>query len=47
MEEITIIDNKKNKCRQCGYEWGSKDPDKKPVQCPRCKRYDWEVGKND
>lgn len=32
----------KNKCLKCGYEWPSRNPDQKPVQCPRCKRYDWD-----
>ena len=30
----------KYKCNQCEYEWESKL--KKPKQCPRCKRYDWD-----
>lgn len=34
---------KTNKCQQCHYEWKSKDPERKPVQCPRCKRYDWSA----
>ena len=27
-------------CQQCGYTWVSRVED--PVQCPRCKRYDWD-----
>lgn len=30
----------KNKCKQCDYEWESRV--EKSVQCPRCKRYDWD-----
>jgi len=33
----------KKKCRQCGKEWLPRV--EKPEQCPRCKRYDWELKK--
>ena len=32
----------KEKCKICGYDWIRKNETKKPIQCPRCKRYDWE-----
>lgn len=35
----------KEKCKICNYEWDRKKEEKKPVQCPRCKRYDWEKKK--
>jgi hypothetical protein len=28
-----------NKCHRCNYHWMSRKDN--PVQCPRCKRYDW------
>jgi len=34
----------KNKCKLCKYEWDKRVKD--PVQCPKCKRYDWN-GEND
>lgn len=34
------IENKKNKCCLCGYEWESIV--NIPKQCPRCKRYDYK-----
>ncbi len=30
----------KSKCRLCKHEWISRTKD--PLQCPRCKRYDWK-----
>ncbi len=27
-------------CKLCKHKWISRK--KNPVQCPRCKRYDWE-----
>lgn len=30
----------KLKCKYCNYEWLPRKD--KPVQCPRCKRYDYE-----
>ena len=32
-----------NKCNKCGYQW--KGLVENPKQCPRCKRYDWNVYK--
>jgi len=29
------------KCKQCGYFWVSYKEN--PKQCPRCKRYDWNM----
>ena len=31
------------KCLRCGYEWESRV--KRPVQCPRCKRYWWDIAR--
>jgi len=31
----------KHKCIQCGYEWEGRIVN--PKQCPRCKRYDWNM----
>lgn len=31
----------KHKCRACGYEWEARV--RKPKQCPRCKRYDYQI----
>ena len=36
---------KKNKCNICGYEWDSRVDN--PVQCPKCKRYDWKGDENE
>jgi len=33
------------KCFQCQYEWESRK--EIPKQCPRCKRYDWDVLKKE
>lgn len=30
-------------CRKCGHLWTPRA--QKPQACPRCKRYDWEQGK--
>lgn len=35
----------KNKCKQCDYKWESRVEE--PAQCPRCKRYDWRVVKDE
>ena len=32
-------------CKQCEYKWESKK--EHPVQCPRCKRYDWDKDEKD
>lgn len=29
-------------CKRCGHEWVSRQ-DGKPLTCPRCKSYSWEV----
>lgn len=31
-------------CAKCDHEWWPRifTPDRKPVQCPRCKTYKWE-----
>ena len=29
-------------CQLCHYKWPSRFR-RKPKQCPRCKRYDWEL----
>ena len=29
------------KCKQCGHRWVRRVMGKMPVQCPRCKRTDW------
>ncbi len=29
-------------CNRCGAEWVPRKVDGKPVQCPRCKRVDWQ-----
>lgn len=29
------------KCEKCGYEWVSRI--EKPVSCPKCKRYDFNI----
>lgn len=31
----------KHKCKVCKYEWDSRV--RKPKQCPKCKRYDYQV----
>ncbi len=31
----------KHKCKICKYEWIARV--RKPKQCPKCKRYDWEI----
>lgn len=33
----------KCKCEKCGHEWIPRK--RKPVSCPRCKRYDWDKPK--
>ena len=33
------------KCLKCGHEWFSRTD--KPLQCPRCKRYDWNKKKEE
>lgn len=30
------------KCKRCGAEWTPRLVGRKPVQCPRCKRVDWD-----
>lgn len=35
--------NAELRCFICNYVWEQKFPHKVPVQCPRCKRYDWNV----
>ncbi len=37
MKKKKNITMKKNKCKHCGYEWGSRVKD--PKSCPLCKRY--------
>jgi predicted Zn-ribbon and HTH transcriptional regulator len=34
------------KCKRCGHEWNARTQSK-PVQCPRCKSYKWEVARGD
>ena len=34
------------KCKLCKYEWFSRI-EEKPKQCPKCKRYDWDINKKD
>lgn len=34
---------KNNICSKCGHEWMSRV--QKPLQCPKCKRYDWNTTK--
>ncbi len=34
---------KKVKCLKCGFEWIPRVED--PLQCPKCKRYDWNKEK--
>lgn len=34
---------KENTCLRCGHKWKSKV--KKPVSCPRCKSYSWNLKK--
>lgn len=29
-------------CQKCGHKWFPRNPEVKPVQCPRCKTYKWE-----
>jgi predicted Zn-ribbon and HTH transcriptional regulator len=29
------------KCKRCGYEWSPLV--ERPKQCPKCKRYDYEI----
>lgn len=36
---------KTTKCLRCGKEWISRVEN--PVQCPRCKRVDWNVAKEE
>jgi len=31
------------KCLKCGYEWKPVAGTGTPKQCPRCKRYDWNI----
>ena len=33
-----------NKCPLCGHEWENRVS--KPIQCPRCKRADWNKEKS-
>lgn len=30
----------KNNCKKCGHSWVQRS-EEAPVQCPRCKRYNW------
>ena len=32
------------KCNLCNYEWEARED--KPKQCPRCKRYDYNIIKD-
>ena len=37
-------------CKQCGYSWFSRKKamgDGKPVECPNCKRVDWDKPKKE
>lgn len=40
LEEIRVFQGKTQRCRLCGHEWLPRV--KKPVECPKCKRTDWE-----
>jgi len=31
-------------CKRCDHKWVPRS-EKKPKQCPRCKRYDWDKEK--
>ena len=35
----------KKKCKYCKHEWNSRVED--PLECPNCKRRDWEKIKED
>jgi len=35
----------KNKCKKCGHEWIARVED--PIQCPKCKQYDWKEKKKE
>ena len=28
-------------CKKCGHRWSPRT-ERKPVACPKCKRYDWD-----
>lgn len=32
-------------CKKCEYEWIARVESRLPVQCPRCKRMDWNIPK--
>lgn len=33
--------DKQKQCKKCGWKWEARKKD--PAQCPRCKRYDWDI----
>lgn len=41
---ITKTDNKLH-CHKCGADWLPRKEGELPVQCPRCKRVDWQKPK--
>ena len=33
-------------CKRCGWNWTSRK-EELPACCPKCKRYDWNIGEKD
>ena len=47
MEQQPPVKPTLRKCLKCEYQWYSRLPFPPPKQCPKCKRMDWNIKKEE